>query len=293
MCFAGGVSSGIRPVRRRQLLTLGAAALLAGCSGDGTREGDARWNAAPASSNVPGDSHSGPPTPTPAGTPSPSPTPWQIPTPATPTPGVCPGTPGVVQHPGGPQHYLPCSGTDIALTIDDGPDPQWTPRILALLARYHVTATFCVVGKRIVRYPQLVASVAAAGHQVANHTFTHAQPFARLTAPQVHDEIARTSDVLAGIGIRPRLFRAPGGEWSPATLGECAAAGLRPLDWSVDPRDWSRPGVRHIVETILTRTRPGAIILDHDGGGDRQQTLDALTIALPRLLDAGYHFVQP
>ncbi|TML32471.1 MAG: polysaccharide deacetylase family protein [Actinobacteria bacterium] len=141
--------------------------------------------------------------------------------------------------------------------------------------------------------PQLVASVAAAGHQVANHTFTHAQPFARLTAPQVHDEIARTSDVLAGIGIRPRLFRAPGGEWSPATLGECAAAGLRPLDWSVDPRDWSRPGVRHIVETILTRTRPGAIILDHDGGGDRQQTLDALTIALPRLLDAGYHFVQP
>jgi peptidoglycan/xylan/chitin deacetylase (PgdA/CDA1 family) len=73
----------------------------------------------------------------------------------------------------------------------------------------------------------------------------------------------------------------------------CAEHGMRPLGWSVDPRDWSRPGVPHIVQTILTKTGPGSIILDHDGGGDRSQTLTALTIALPRLLAAGYHFTQP
>jgi peptidoglycan/xylan/chitin deacetylase (PgdA/CDA1 family) len=99
--------------------------------------------------------------------------------------------------------------------------------------------------------------------------------------------------VAATGGTRPVLFRSPGGHWSPAVLSACAAAGMRPLDWSVDPRDWSIPGVPHIVDTILTHTRPGAIILDHDGGGNRQQTLDALTIALPRLLTAGYKFTQP
>lgn len=88
-----------------------------------------------------------------------------------------------------------------------------------------------------------------------------------------------------------RLFRAPGGIWSPAVLAECRALGVRPLDWSVDPRDWSQPGVRHIVTTILTKTEPGAIILEHDGGGNRDQTVSALALVLPRLLHAGYTFV--
>jgi peptidoglycan-N-acetylglucosamine deacetylase len=224
-----------------------------------------------------------------------SPSPWQPPTPATPVAGVCPAVPGVVQKPGGPQHYLPCQGTNIALTIDDGPDPEWTPQILALLARHQISATFCMIGRRAATYPNLVAAVIGGGHHIANHTFTHPLPFNHLTAPQVRAEIDRTTDVIiaASGGHRPTLFRAPGGEWSPTSLAACAAAGLHPLDWSVDPRDWSRPGVPHIVDTILTQTRPGAIILDHDGGGNRQQTLDALTIALPRLIDAGYHFTQP
>jgi len=208
---------------------------------------------------------------------------------------VCPTVPGVVQHPGGPQHYLPCSGTDIALTIDDGPDPQWTVQILALLARHQIPATFCMIGRHAAAYPHLVAAVVAGGHRVANHSFTHPIPISRLPPAQVRDEVNRATDAItvAAGGTRPVLFRSPGGIWSPAVLAACAAAGLRPLDWSVDPRDWSRPGVPHIVDVILTKTRPGAIILDHDGGGNRQQTLDALTIALPRLLDAGYRFTQP
>jgi peptidoglycan/xylan/chitin deacetylase (PgdA/CDA1 family) len=201
----------------------------------------------------------------------------------------------LVQSPGGPQHYLPCVGTNIALTIDDGPDPEWTPKILALLARYEIPATFCMIGRHAAGNPNLVAAVAAAGHHIANHTFTHPLNLPRLTPSQISAEINRATDTITAVsgGRRPILFRAPGGNWSPTVIATCTAAGMRPLDWSVDPRDWSLPGVPHIVQTILLRTHPGSIILDHDGGGNRQQTVDALTIALPRLIDAGYHFVQP
>jgi peptidoglycan-N-acetylglucosamine deacetylase len=193
-----------------------------------------------------------------------------------------------------PQQHVPCGAADIALTIDDGPSPTWTPPILDLLARLDIRATFCVVGRQAAAHPSLVADVAAAGHQIANHTYTHR--FLRDASPgRISTEITRATEAIAAAtgGRRPRLFRAPGGEWSPAVLAECAARGLRPLDWSVDPRDWSRPGASSIITTILTRTVPGAIILEHDGGGDRSQTLQALTRVLPGLLDSGYRFVQP
>jgi len=200
-----------------------------------------------------------------------------------------------MQKPGGPQHYLPCHGTNIALTIDDGPDSTYTPLILALLDRYNISATFCMIGASAAANPALVARVAGAGHQIANHTYTHPLNLPRLTAGQIRDQIARTSDTLATLtaGVRPSLFRAPGGMWSPTVLATCKAAGMRPLDWSVDPRDWSQPGVPHITQVILANTRPGVILLNHDGGGNRQQIVDALSTALPRLLDAGYTFTQP
>ncbi len=192
-----------------------------------------------------------------------------------------------------PQQHVPCGAADIALTIDDGPDPTWTPKVLALLASLDIRATFCVIGRQAKAHPGLVAEVAHAGHAVANHTYTHR--FLRTAgASQVHSEIARATDAVAtATGVRPTHFRAPGGEWSPTVLAECRAQGLAPLDWSVDPRDWSRPGTSSIVKTIMTTTVPGSIILEHDGGGDRSQTLKALTVALPRLLAQGYRFVQP
>ena len=192
-----------------------------------------------------------------------------------------------------PQTHVPCGAADIALTIDDGPDPTWTPKILALLASLDVRATFCVVGREAKAHPGLVADIAHAGHAVANHTYTHR--FLRGASPgTVHREIARATDaVVAACGVRPTHFRAPGGEWSSTVLGECRAQGLHPLDWSVDPRDWSRPGSTSIVRTIMANTVPGSIILEHDGGGNRSQTVRALTLALPRLLDQGYRFVQP
>jgi peptidoglycan/xylan/chitin deacetylase (PgdA/CDA1 family) len=275
-------------VTRRVLLTLGAAAFTQGACGHTN---------AHASGPAPRPSVS-PPRPSPASSPKPSHTPtpakpWKPPTVARPVPGHCPVLDGVVPRRGGPQDYVPCHGTDIGLTIDDGPHPTWTPLVLKLLARYRVTATFCLIGHNAAAHPQIVAAIVEAGHEVANHTWTHPLPFTGLTTAQVHDEIHRTSDLLTGLDADLTYFRAPGGEWTPDILTEVKAAGLRPLGWSVDPRDWSRPGVPHIVDTILRKTRPGAIILDHDGGGDRRQTIDALTIALPRLLDAGYRFVTP
>jgi peptidoglycan-N-acetylglucosamine deacetylase len=192
-----------------------------------------------------------------------------------------------------PQNHVPCGAADIALTIDDGPDPTWTPKVLALLASLEIRATFCVVGRQAKTHPGLVAQVVQAGHAVANHTYTH-RFLGNASPGLISREIARATDaVVAASDVRPTHFRAPGGEWSRAVLAECRSQGLHPLDWSVDPRDWSRPGSPSIVRTILTKTVPGSIILEHDGGGDRSQTLQALTVALPRLLDQGYRFVQP
>lgn len=272
------------------LLALGGASLLAACGQSTT----AAWHAG---GGLPGDSHpgdTGSAEPSPSGSAEPSPS--DIPSVAPPAPGQCPPIQGAgVPHHGGPQYYLPCHGTEIALTIDDGPDPKNTPRILGLLAKHNIQATFCMIGRAAAAHPDLVKQVVAGGHHVANHTYTHPLNLPKLTAAQIRDELSRASDAIstASGGYHPTLFRAPGGAWNTTVLNECSALSLRALDWSVDPRDWSRPGVKHIVDTILTRTRPGAIILEHDGGGNRDQTVSALTIALPRLLDAGYTFAQP
>ena len=250
---------------RRALLTLGAAALLAGCT-----------STAAASA------------PTPSTSPS-----RRRATPSAALRRRCVAPTAAELRGTRPQTHVPCGAADVALTIDDGPDPTWTPKVLALLASLDVRATFCVIGRQAKQYPRLVADVVQAGHAVANHTYTH-RFLVDATPRQISSEISRATDaVVAATGVRPTHFRAPGGEWSSAVIAECRAQGLKPLDWSVDPRDWSRPGTASILNTIMTRTAPGSIILEHDGGGNRSQTLRALTVALPRLLDQGYRFVQP
>ena len=194
---------------------------------------------------------------------------------------------------GHPQYYVHEGDKAIALTIDDGPSSKYTPQVLALLAQYKIPATFCMIGQNVDKHASLVAEVSAAGHLVANHTWTHPN-MSHMTAAHITDEIERTNDAITkGGAARPALFRAPGGNWSPAVFQVCAKLGLRPLDWSVDPRDWSRPGTDHIVQTVMGHTKTGSIILEHDGGGDRSQTVAALQRFLPQLLEAGYHFVQP
>jgi peptidoglycan/xylan/chitin deacetylase (PgdA/CDA1 family) len=192
-----------------------------------------------------------------------------------------------------PLYYIDDADKAIALTIDDGPDPVYTPQVLRVLQRYRVTATFSMIGLHVAAYPHLARAVAAAGHKVCNHTWTHSD-LVGMRRHVVHDELARASDAIgAATGAQPRLFRAPYGAWSATVIRFCEQMKMVPLDWSVDPRDWSRPGVRSIVRNIMKNTQPGSIILEHDGGGNRSETVRALGIVLPRLLDEGYRFETP
>ena len=181
----------------------------------------------------------------------------------------------------------------IALTIDDGPSPVYTPQVLRLLARYRITATFSMIGIEAQAYPAVAGEVADAGHLIVNHTWTHLD-LQWLPPALVTEQMTRAADAIhAATGRVPGLFRAPYGAWSPFVLAQCARTGLTPLGWSVDPRDWSRPGVPSIVTNIMRNTHAGSIILEHDGGGNRAQTVAALKIVIPRLLAAGYHFRTP
>ena len=197
--------------------------------------------------------------------------------------------PGTVQS--APEYFVHAGPKVIALTLDDGPNNIYTPQVLALLQQYGINATFCMIGSQIAANKSLVREVVAAGHMIVNHTWDHADQ-SKLTLARVRTEIARTNDALATVGVHPSIFRAPYGAWSPTVFQACAAANLRPLDWSVDPRDWSRPGVATIVNRIRTQTKSGSIILEHDGGGDRSQTVAALRIVLPELLAQGYRFTS-
>jgi peptidoglycan/xylan/chitin deacetylase (PgdA/CDA1 family) len=182
-------------------------------------------------------------------------------------------------------------GDAVALTIDDGPHPVWTPKILRLLDKYHVPALFCMIGNQVLGHEDVARTVARAGHQLANHTWSHPSTLAREPASRIHREIERAQDkIYDTTGYAPALFRSPGGEWSSSVFGEAARARMVPLDWSDDPRDWSRPGTGAITRRMLA-ARPGQILLCHDGGGDRSETYAALRTVIPALTARGYRFV--
>jgi peptidoglycan-N-acetylglucosamine deacetylase len=195
--------------------------------------------------------------------------------------------------PAKPVFYIDDGPMTVALTIDDGPSPVYTPQILRILREHGVTATFSMVGQNVASFPGIAREVAGAGHAIANHTWSHPN-MAVLTPAAMRDQVTRAGDAVhAATGQRPTVFRAPYGAWSPGLLDYCTAQGLTPLDWSVDPRDWARPGVSAIVANILRSTRAGSVILEHDGGGDRSQTVAALKVVVPRLLDEGFRFRVP
>lgn len=179
----------------------------------------------------------------------------------------------------------------VALTLDDGPHPTWTPRMLDMLHEQGAPATFFVIGAQAHGRPKLVASAYDAGHSVANHTMHHPLSLSGAGPSIVNRELDDASNaIFDAIGVAPRLFRAPGGFWGKTVLRGVADAGMMPVGWSVDSRDWSRPGADAITQRLLA-TKAGDVILCHDGGGDRAQTIDALKIAIPQLKDRGMTFI--
>jgi len=183
----------------------------------------------------------------------------------------------------------------VALTFDDGPDPRWTPAVLDLLRRYRVTATFCVVGVHVAAHPELVRRIAAEGHGLCDHTWTHDDALASRSSTAVRAELRRTYDAVAAAtgGRVPLYFRAPAGRWSPRVLAEARRLGLRPLGWSVDPADWRRPPPAVIASRVLQGAAPGAIVLLHDGYGNRAATVSALATILPALAGRRLSFATP
>jgi peptidoglycan/xylan/chitin deacetylase (PgdA/CDA1 family) len=192
-----------------------------------------------------------------------------------------------------PQYYVDNEGANaIALTLDDGPSAEYTPQVLEILSRYNIKATFNMIGRQVGGNLSLVREVSAAGHTITNHTWDHAD-LTHLTYNQVIGEIDRCNEALANANQHPTIFRAPFGNWSKAVFQACADRQLRPVGWSVDPKDWDTAHVdaQMIVHNVLAHTRAHDIILEHDGPSGRRNTVAALKIFIPQLLDRGFRFV--
>uniref|UniRef100_UPI0033D7455D polysaccharide deacetylase family protein n=1 Tax=Streptomyces sp. NPDC046197 TaxID=3154337 RepID=UPI0033D7455D len=184
-------------------------------------------------------------------------------------------------------------GNTMLLTFDDGPNPEYTPHILDTLAKYDVRATFFVCGEMADWNRDLLARMADEGHVVGNHTWTHPL-LTQLTRGEIRSEMERTSAVIEkAYGQRPLWFRAPYGAWNRAAFQLGAELDMEPLAWTVDSLDWTVPGTSTIIDRVENGAGPGVVVLSHDAGGDRSQTVRALRSYLPHLLEDGYHFTVP
>jgi cellulose synthase/poly-beta-1,6-N-acetylglucosamine synthase-like glycosyltransferase/peptidoglycan/xylan/chitin deacetylase (PgdA/CDA1 family) len=186
----------------------------------------------------------------------------------------------------------------IALTFDDGPDPEWTPRVAEVLRRHGVQATFFVVGARVAEHPALVRRLRDDGHELGAHSFTHAD-LAVLPEWRRRWEYSQTQLAIAGAaGVTTSLIRLPYSS-SPAAvdnaywpiLREAGRAGSLHVLTDVDSRDWERPGVARVIANSTPEGEAGGVVLMHDAGGDRAQTVAALDRYLPLMKQRGYRFV--
>jgi peptidoglycan/xylan/chitin deacetylase (PgdA/CDA1 family) len=214
--------------------------------------------------------------------------------PAPTKPGASAGAPAqALQIPQGtgPAKSLIRTGTAVvALTFDDGPDPEQTPKILELLAKHQVKATFCLVGDQVRRHPDIVRQIAAAGHTLCNHTWKHSFTIGKDKPAKIRDDIRRTNDAIRAAVPDAKIpfFRAPGGNFTDRLVKIAYADGMTSLYWEVDPRDWEYPEkeddaahINKIIKTVQEGVRPGSIVLSHDF--NQPNTIKAYDELLPWL----------
>lgn len=187
--------------------------------------------------------------------------------------------------------HVPTTQKWVALTFDDGPAPATTPQVLSLLKKYHAHATFFVLGSEVKQFPRLTKSIVQQGSVVANHGWQHLNLHKVGAATMWHDAF-KTQEYLKSIKIpQVNLYRPPYGMMSQRLNATFQSHHYQIVLWSVDTRDWSLPGSNFIINRVNQQVKPGAIILMHDGGGSRHQTLSALATLLPTLQKEGYRFV--
>ncbi len=180
----------------------------------------------------------------------------------------------------------------VALTFDDGPGP-YTSKILDVLRQKGVKAVFCVIGRMIPETPDAIRQIAADGNALCDHTQNHDEYLDRKPQVTIESEMDKALVYIAVAGgPRPVFYRPPGGALNPQIIATANARQLQELHWSVDTGDWQKPGVDKIVARA-TAVSPGAIILLHDGGGDRSQTVAALPTIIDRVRAMGYTFIVP
>lgn len=181
------------------------------------------------------------------------------------------------------------SGNYVAITFDDGPHPQNTPRLLDMLRVRNIKATFYVIGRSVNLYPQVVRRTVAEGHEIGNHSHTH-RLLSKLGDGELRGEMANCRDAVGrAAGVQPRTMRPPYGgllqRQRELIYGEF---GYPTILWSCDPLDWKRPGAGVVSSRILAGTSAGGIVLAHDL---HAQTVDAMPATLDGLLRRGFKFV--
>ncbi|MFI5794956.1 polysaccharide deacetylase family protein [Streptomyces sp. NPDC051677] len=192
-------------------------------------------------------------------------------------------------------HASDAGAHGVNITIDDGPDPVWTPQVLKVLEENGVKATFCMVGTQAQAHPDLVKAVVAAGHRLCDHTVSHDTTMDTKSEAYQSQQILDAERMItqASGGVRPLYYRAPGGAFTPYSRTLAASHGMRPLGWNVDTKDFEHPGAAAIVATVKNEVSNGPTILFHDAGGDRSQTVAALREVLPWLKQQGHSFGFP
>lgn len=205
------------------------------------------------------------------------------PTPAT---AAGPATPTIVDTARG-------HGKVVSYTFDDGPNPADTPRLLAVLRTHHVRAVFCLQGNNAREHPDLVRRIAAAGHVLCNHSQFH-DDLGTWTPEQIRADLLATNAAIRAAAPHARIpyFRAPYGSWGD-TPTVAAELGMQPLGWRLAISDWETPGTDVLATRLLEGVTPGAVVLMHDGGGDRSQTVAAVDQTIPALKRQGYRFALP
>lgn len=186
----------------------------------------------------------------------------------------------------------PENKAEIALTFDDGPDPDFTPTILEKLAKYNVLATFFLLGENAEKYPEIAKDIVAAGHIIGNHTYTHPKS-TKLDLDSFKHEVGQADELLTTLsGYRPKFFRPPYGDIDAEKLEWLTKQELFTVQWNLDTDDWRGLSADVITQKVASGAYPGSIVLQHNAKGvPLQGTVDALDLFIPQMQAKGVRFV--
>ena len=189
-------------------------------------------------------------------------------------------------------YYKRNSAKRIALTFDDGPHPRYTRRILDILSKYNIKATFFIIGENVEYYGDVLSEITAQGHELGNHTFSH-ENIKNKSASEIISEIEACNDAIYDrCGIKTKLFRPPGGIMADICISNTnILCDYNIIYWSIDTMDWAHVSPQNIADNVLGSIKSGDIILMHDYIGRNSPTPDALEIMIPELIKEGYEFV--